>query len=211
MRKPRRLFVEALRRDDLAGDAGDRAGLEQDVGIVGRQRNRFRDILVGAGDPFLAQRKGGGEVPGEGIGGDELQPLIDIRAGRNEVAGRDGGARAVEMDFAAKLGSESGDGERGIERLSRFGRIARGEPAVPRLGPEIGAARILRGFRLGRRLLERRRRRRPAPERGVSKAEALARLDAAALEAPVAGRRDRLLGRGLDERGAASALGGARA
>ena len=121
--------------------------------------------------------------------------VIEIGAGARRVAERDQGAGPVQIDLALKL--RRGDtGDQGlVERLTRLGGIAGGEPGVAGLDPEIGLPSILGKLGVHRRLLEGGGGRRPAAELRIGLPEALARIEAAALDPPGIGEIHRLFGR----------------
>ena len=204
------LAIEPLGLHHVAGKAGQRAGEKQHVGAVGGERPRPGDVGAGAGEIVLAPGERRRKIPGEGIVGDEPERAVELAARGGRIAERDLGAGAVEMDLAAQLVGEVGGQQGGIERGQRPRALARRHPGIAGLDPEIGAAGVIGGFGLARRLLERGRRRPPALERGQSEAEALARGEAAAFAPPGVRRRHRALGVGADLRraGAVARLDG---
>ena len=181
-----------------------------DVRAVGRELAGAGDVGRGAGEVVLAPGERGRKIPGEGIGRDELERMIDLGARRGEIAERDLGAAAVEMDLAAQLLAEARAEQGRVEIGHRLGAVAVREPGIGGLDPEIGATRVVRGFRLARGLLEGGGGRRPALQRRQSEAEALPRRQPAALYAPGIGGVDRGFGVGADLVGAGAVARGER-
>ncbi len=58
-----RLGVEAGGGVRFAGDAGDVAGVDQQIGILGGEGERLGDVVLGALEVVLAQRQRRGEIP----------------------------------------------------------------------------------------------------------------------------------------------------
>jgi hypothetical protein len=192
---------------NIAAEPGDGAGLKQQVGLVGSERQGLADILLGAAELLLPHSQRRGQIPGEGIGWNELQPLVDIGAGAGEIAGSDQGAGAVEMYLPPQFGRERGYRKRRIECAAGLGGVARRKPGIAGLHPIIRPACILGGLRLECRLLERRCRGRPPFQLRISEAEALASIKAASGAAPARRHLDRFLRIGFGQSRAAFARG----
>ncbi|QAY77002.1 DUF1311 domain-containing protein [Sphingosinicella sp. BN140058] len=201
-RRAHRPREQSLRRLQLARDARDVARFEQDRRFARGELDRLGDILLRARQIVLAPRQGGGEIPGERIGGDQLQALVDVDAGADKITRLHGGTGTIEMHLAAQLGGKGRAGERRVQRLARIDALAGGEPGVAGLRPEIRAAQILGRFGLACRGLHRRGGGIPASGGRIGQAEAGPGIEAAALDPPLVGCGDRSLGRLLDQGGA---------
>jgi hypothetical protein len=120
-------------------------------------------------------------------------------AGGGEIVQRDIGAGAVEVDLAAKLGGEARRGKRGVQRAACLGGLAGGDPGIAALHPKIHAALVLAYFGLAGGILEHGGGCGPAPGRRISETEAMAGVEASALQPPFVGRGDAALGSGAGE------------
>ena len=83
------------------------------------------------------------------------------------------------MDFAPQFVGQVRRRQRRLERGHGARRLGAGQPGIARLHPQIGAARILRGFGFAGRNFIGRGRGIPPFERDISEAKALPRRDAA--------------------------------
>ena len=100
--------IEPLRFLEVAGEAGKSAGEKLEIRVAGVDLERSGDVGPAAAEIALATGERRREIPGEGVGRDELKRMIDVPASAGDVVERNERPSPVEMDLAAKLACKSG-------------------------------------------------------------------------------------------------------